>query len=130
MIHYTSQPVLTEVESPPIDKVKAIIKFSRPTSDHILSFLGLSGFCRRFIKGYAGRAAPLITLLENDTPFNWTPDQEKSFSDLKTALTTAPVLAFPDHKLPFTLYTDASYTGIGAVLMQQHDSKLRSYCLC
>ncbi len=46
---------------------------------------------------------------------------KKSFQELKKALTNAPVLAFPDYFAPFVLYTDASATGIGAVLMQQND---------
>ncbi|XP_076064946.1 uncharacterized protein LOC143038986 [Oratosquilla oratoria] len=77
----------------------------------ILNSIG-NGFNRRFIKGYASTAAPLTALLKKNTNFNWTPDQEKAFDALKEALTTAPVLAFPAHKLLFTLYTDACYIEI------------------
>ena len=49
--------------------------------------------------------------------------QQQSFDLLKRALTTAPVLTFPDYTLPFTMCTDASALGIGAVLMQQSDGK-------
>ncbi len=37
---------------------------------------------------------------------------------MKSALLNAPALAFPDYNVPFTLYTDASVLGLGAVLMQ------------
>ena len=56
--------------------------------------------------------------MKKDVSFHWNAAQEGSFQDLKTALTNAPVLAFPDYELPFTMCTDASSLGLGAVLMQ------------
>ncbi len=51
-------------------------------------------------------------------PFHWSSPQDKSFNDLKFVLINAPALAFPDYSFPFSLYTDASALGVGAVLMQ------------
>ncbi len=45
--------------------------------------------------------------------------RERSFNDLKVAFTNATLLAFPDYKLPFVMYTGASALDIGAVLMEQ-----------
>ncbi len=75
------------------------------------------------MKIFASIASPLTRLLKKDVPFLWNDAQQQSFSILKDALTSAPVLAFPDYSLPFTLCTDASALGIGAVLMQSVESK-------
>ncbi len=60
----------------------------------------------------------LTRLLKKDVPFLWNHAQQHSFTTLKDALTHAPVLAFPDYKLSFTMCTDASALGLGSVLMQ------------
>ncbi len=65
-------------------------------------------------------ASPLSHLLTKDISFHWDSLQEKTFQDLKVALTNAPVLAFPDYSLPFIFYTDALSLGVGAVLMQHN----------
>lgn len=54
----------------------------------------------------------------------WTSEREIAFNNLK-ALINAPVLAFADFSLPFTLYTDANKCGLGAVLAQEYDGKQR-----
>ncbi|KAK4321239.1 hypothetical protein Pmani_007963 [Petrolisthes manimaculis] len=95
------------------------------SSDQVRSFLALSGYYRRFIKDYASIASPLTSLLKKDVPFQWSETRQKSFCDLKHALTSAPVLAYPDYSKPFILNTDASYSGLGAVLMQEHQGKNR-----
>jgi len=63
---------------------------------------------------------PLTDLLKKHVVFVWTQDHEKSFNALKFALSHSPVLALPDFSKPFSIETDASGAGIGAVLMQNH----------
>ncbi|KAK4326756.1 hypothetical protein Pmani_002773 [Petrolisthes manimaculis] len=106
------------------NKVHAVSNYPTPTNtDQVRSFLGLSGYYRRFIKDYALIASSLTSLLKKDVPFQWSETRQKSFCDLKHALTSAPVLAYPDFSKPFILNTDASYSGLGAVLMQKHQGK-------
>ncbi len=103
------------------DKISAIKNFPRPkTVENVRSFVGLCGYYRSFIDSFSKMASPLTHLLRKDVSFHWDSLQEKSFQDLKVALTNAPVLAFPDYSLPFILYTDASALAVVAVLMQHN----------
>ena len=105
-------------------KIDAITSFPTPKNPKtVKSFLGLIGFYRPFIKNFGKIAIPLTNLLCKDTPFNWSDETEQAFQTLKTAITQAPVLIFPNYNQPFELTTDASASGLGAVLMQRVNGK-------
>lgn len=81
--------------------------------------MGISGYYRRFIKGYATQAKVLTDLLKKDS-FQWNSAATDAFQNLKKIISAAPVLKLPDFSAPFILETDASGIGIGAVLSQGH----------
>ena len=85
--------------------------------------LGLFSYYRKFVKDFSKIAKPLLTLLKKDEPFLWTNKQQQAFDYLKKRLMEAPILQYPDFNKPFVLYTDASGTGLGAVLSQIDDEK-------
>jgi hypothetical protein len=84
----------------------------------IISFLGLAGYYRRFIKGFSKIFKPMIELLEKGKTFEWTPRREDSFQELKKILAMTPVLTMPNMEKPFSLYCDLSGQGLGCVLVQ------------
>ena len=86
-----------------------------------MQFLGLANYYRRFIKDFASVSRPLQRLTEKNAPFCWTEQCQKAFDDLRNCLVNAPILAYPDYTKPFVLDTDASNSGIGAVLSQVQD---------
>ncbi|XP_064398966.1 uncharacterized protein LOC135345475 [Halichondria panicea] len=109
------------------EKVRAVQQFPRPTSvKEVRQFLGLASYYRRFVKGFADIAQPLHALTKANCRYDWTADCQTSFDSLKSRMLMSPVLAFPDFSLPFTLETDASIKGLGAVLSQrgQEDGKV------
>uniref|UniRef100_H3A4B4 Gypsy retrotransposon integrase-like protein 1 n=1 Tax=Latimeria chalumnae TaxID=7897 RepID=H3A4B4_LATCH len=108
---------------PDPEKLHAILDFPRPKSlKQVRQFLGLSGYYHKFIKGYATLAEPLISLTCQDVIFNWDNALQTAFDQLKSCLTSTSVLVFPDFNKPFSIHTDASDSGLGAVLMQPDDS--------
>jgi hypothetical protein len=101
-------------------KVTAILDWKAPKDVRgIKSFIRMTGYYRRFIEGFSKIARPMTTLLAKKVEFKWTPAWQKSFETLKEKLTTATVLILPDVHKPFSVYCDASYTGLGCVLMQE-----------
>ena len=61
---------------------------------------------------------PLTLLTRKGHKFIWTEAYEKSLKELKTRLTTAPILMIPQESSGFAIYCDTSKRGLGAVLMQ------------
>ena len=98
------------------------------TLNDIISFLGLVGYYRKFIKNFSSVARPLNDLLQGQELskkvskrklIEWGPEQQKAFEELKEACSVAPVLAYADYTQPFILHTDSSLDGLGAVLYQK-----------
>ena len=123
-------------------KTEAVLNWPVPkTVKEVRMFLGFTGYYRRFVKGYASIVRPLNDLLighptnkkakkgrkpkSKPTNFVWGQEQEQAFWTIIERLTHPPVLAYADYKLPFKLHTDASSTGLGAVLYQHQDGRDR-----
>ena len=129
-------------------KVKAVAALPVPSSYQELShFLGLSGFYRSLIRDFAKIVSPLHNVMcfspshtaavskkrrgkksvaEKSRPFSevWSPECTAAFEHVKSLLLKDPVLAYPDFSKPFVVHVDASYRGLGGVLMQEQDGKL------
>lgn len=120
-IKYLGYIVSTQGITTDPEKVNCVVNYPPPkTIREVRRFLGLASWYRRFINNFSTIVAPISELLKNKSKFVWTDDAEKAFVLLKNALVSAPILSNPDFRLPFTVQTDASDLGIGAVLTQEH----------
>ena len=109
--------------SPSKDKVEAIKSFPIPkTVKQMRSWLGLSGFYRKFIPKYAEIAKPLYSLTKKNVPFNWNSECQSSFDKLKSNIIENAVLQYPDFGKPFILATDASDIAISGTLSQRDEN--------
>lgn len=109
------------------ERVRAIVEFPSPINvKGVRSVMGMFEWYRRFIENFSVKAAPITDLLKNPHgKFKWTDEAESAFNVLKTALTSAPILATPDFNLKFTIQTDACDDGMGAVLTQVQEGNER-----
>ena len=106
------------------DKVDKVMKADRPrTKTQVRSLLGLAGYYRKYIQNYSSVVTPLINLTKKGQPNQviWTDETETAFKELKTRLCDRPILRLPDFDRDFILRTDASDTGLGAILLQTYD---------
>ncbi|GKB00558.1 putative reverse transcriptase domain-containing protein [Tanacetum coccineum] len=101
-------------------KIEAVKNWTSPTTPtEIRQFLGLAGYYQRFIKDFSKIAKSLTELTQKNKKYIWGEDQELAFQLLKQKLCEAPILALPKGNDDFVIYYDASYQGLGAVLMQR-----------
>ncbi len=107
---------------PDPEKIKVIENYPPLASAlDVQRFMGLTTYYRKFVEHFASIARPLTQLTHKDVDFQWGPEQQKAFEELKKHLITAPILVYPDFSHLFILFTDASMAGLGAVLSQQDD---------
>ena len=106
--------------------IEAMVNWKPPQSViEVRSFLGLAGYYRRFVKGFSVITSPLTKLLKKGVKFEWTDRCQDSFEQLKEMLVEALVLTQSTPGKEYTLYSDASRTSLGCVLMQ--DGKVVAY---
>jgi hypothetical protein len=125
-VNYLGHVVSNKGIAPDPAKIEKIASWPIPNSPkEVQQFLGLAGYYRRFIQDFAEVARPLHRLTERNRPFKWSTECQTAFDKLRDCLCSSPILCYPDFSRPFLLDTDASDSGIGAVLSQLDEGRER-----
>ncbi|CAF5170284.1 unnamed protein product [Rotaria magnacalcarata] len=120
---------------PDPDLIKSVKNFPQPKKiKDVQSFLGLTGYYRRFIKDYSKIAEPLQQQLRNSQKgnhhLNWSKGCTDAFEILKNRLANAPIMNTPNFEQPFILELEACEYGVGAVLTQEYEEKKICDSIC
>ena len=99
-------------------KIEGVKNWPKPkTPKEIYCFLELEGYYKRFVEGFFSTAAPLTKLTRKETMFQWNDGYERRFQEMKSKLTSTPVLVLPVGTKGYAVYCDASRVGLGCVLI-------------
>ena len=111
--------------------IEAVLKMKPPKDKATLqSFLGMVNYMKRYSRELTQLCHPFRELLKSQTIFKWETHHQKVFEAVKQEITTTPVLAFYDKTKHHVIQTDASFKGLGLVLMQDGRPVLyASHCL-
>ena len=105
---------------PSQNKVKAVNECDPPKSrEELISFLQMMAYLSRFISNFSSKCEPLRKLTKKDQKFQWKEEQQRAFEDLKTAITTAPVLIPYKPERETLVISDGSPTGLGGGIFQK-----------
>ena len=85
--------------------------------------MGFINFYHRFIPNFSHVASPHHRLIKKEELWQWTEPEEMAFQELKSLITSAPVLVLPNPDTCFQLKTDASSYTTGAILSQLCDDE-------
>lgn len=140
-----SQP--KEIDPRDLEAVQTLTSKTPQTVGEVRKLTGFLGYYRSYIQDFSRIAKLIYELLQTKPgkaqtpthgrntkrgpqlpsrePVEWITEHQEALEQLVTLFTNPPVLAYPDSNLPFTLHTDASDQGLGAVLYQRQQGKLR-----
>ena len=105
-------------------RIEGFQKLEPPNSMKSLQrYLGTINFLAKYVYGMQPILQPLYKLLHKETELKWTKEHQTVFEKMKQTITKQLEITMPDTSKPFYIITDASNTGIGAALLQQHPTE-------
>lgn len=103
------------------DRITAILQMVRPNNrEAVQRALGSINYVGKFVANLSARIKHLRSLLCKEIEWSWGHEHEKEWQDIKSILSSKPVLSFFNPRLPTKISTDASSNGLGAVLLQEY----------
>ena len=94
-----------------------------PKNQSVGEFLGMVGYYRKFINRFADAARPMTKLTRKGLKFEWRDECQIGFNYLRTCLTEAPILKYPNPSKRYVVFTDASDQAAAAILTQEYPSE-------
>ena len=120
-LHYLGHLLTTKWIKPQAEKVKAISEIKLPKNQKgVREFLGMVGYYRKFISRFVDPTRPMTMLTRKGVKFGWTKECQTGFEYLKTCLTEALILKYPDPSKRYVVFMDASDQAAAAILTQVH----------
>jgi hypothetical protein len=119
-IDYLGYEITRDGIQPEPKKVEAILKLRPPkTKCQLRHFLGMINYYRDMWQNRSHMLTPLTGLVSPLVKYKWVEEQQKMFDEIKQKVSKETLLAFPDFEKEFHVYTDASNTQLGAVIMKE-----------
>ena len=101
------------------EKIRVIDEMTQPQNvTELRRFCGMVNYLAKYVQHLSSLMEPIHQLTRKDTAWEWTPEHERAFVQIKKALITSPTLAFFSNEKATTLQCDASQYGLGAVVLQ------------
>ncbi len=121
-VEYLGHEVDKDGIRPSRSKVQALHNWDVPrTLTEVRTYLGFTGYYRRFVPNYSELAKPLTGLTKKGVRFHWEEQQLYAFRKIKWYIEQLPLLYYPVPDKEFHLKVDASLYGIGGTLEQEQD---------
>ena len=119
-VDFFGETYTTDGGKPAQSKVSAISEMPPPTSKkQVQSCIGMGNYLSKFSARLSELAEPIRELCKDKVPFNWRPEHQAAFKQIKRENVRAPILAYYNPKKERVLQTDASIKGLGACLLQE-----------
>ena len=120
-LHYLGYVLTNNRIKPQSEKIKVISEMKPPKNQKgVREFLGMVVSHWKFINRFADAPRSMTKLTRKGVKFEWTDECQIWFDYLKTCLTEAMILKYPDPSKRYAVFTDASDQAAGAVHSQEY----------
>ena len=118
-VDFFGKTYTTDGRKPAQSKVSAISEMPSPTSKkQVQSFIRMVNYLSKFLARLSKLAEPIRELCKDKVPFNWGPEHQDAFKQIKCEIVRAPILAYYNPRKETVLQTVASVKELGACLLQ------------